>query len=308
MRVPVWYVLTSDGEREHRDLVLASAHVLRRVDPATTLGLALDERSAAAADRDGIRFSEIFEHVRLDNCSEHTPLARHRSIKLRLRLETKGDFCYVDSDTLAVRALDCWPKDVPDVGMVFDCIPGAPNRKGPSEYARAMFTKIGWPYPGDRYFNSGVSLWRDTASAHRFAEAWYRNWQTSTEAGVMQDQPALAQTDKELRSMVSVLPHMFNAQVNAWPGYARDAVFWHFFYTQKERGEIITIFDQLLQDVAHDRDLSWQKFDEARRRNYPWLKSKGFKWFLLAGNYGGAVAELPHTSSRLLKRVLGSRK
>ncbi len=308
MRVPVWYVLTSSGEREHRDLVLASAQVLRRVDPAATLGLALDRESLRAADRDGVRLGELFEHVRVDACDESTPVARNRSIKIRLRLETIGDFCYVDSDTLAVRALDCWPKHVTDVGMVFDCIPGSPRQKGPPASARAKFDKIGWPHPENRYFNGGVSLWRDTARAHHFAETWYRNWKTSAQAGVVQDQPALAQTDREMQSAVSVLSYVYNAQVNAWPGYARNAAIWHFFYTQKDKGRVVTIFDQLVHDVALDRELSWHKFDEARRRNYPWVKSKGFKWFFLTGNYGDALAEIPKASRRFLTRALGAHK
>ena len=304
MRLPIWYVLASNGEREHRDLVLASARVLRHVDPDCRIGLALDPESAEAATRDRVALSELFDEVRIDRSGEPSAMERSRSIKVRLRLETRGDFCYVDSDTLAVRPLDNFPVLATGVGMVPDFIPGYPRRLGPPESARAKYERIGWPFPVPRYFNGGVIVWLDRADAYTFAEAWHRNWRTSVAAGVPQDQPALGQTDRDLGGVVSHLPLAFNAQVSAWPGFARNAAIWHFFYSQADNGaDASSIFDVLLQDARHDRPLRLEQFDRARRRHFPWMRSQGFTAYATTGNYVDAAWELPSTVSRLLART-----
>lgn len=304
MRLPIWYVLASNGEREHRDLVLASARTLRHVDRACRLGLALDPESAESAVREGVSLGELFDEVRIDRSGEPSAMERSRSIKVRLRLETRGDFCYVDSDTLAVRPLNIFPTLATGVGMVPDFIPGYARRFGPPESARAKFERIGWPFPVPRYFNGGVIVWRDRADAYSLAETWYRNWRTSVAAGVPQDQPALGHSDRELGGVVSELPKAFNAQVRAWPGFARNAAIWHFFYSQADnQPDANSILDVLLQDVARDQPLRFDQFDRARRRNFPWVRSQGFTAYATTGNYFDAARELPSMALRLLART-----
>lgn len=304
MRLPLWYVLASDGEAEHRNLVLASVQVLRYVDPPCRVGLVLDRPSAEAAKRAGIRFSDYFDDIRIDDTAMESAIERSRSLKLRLRLETTGDFCYVDSDTLAVRPLTDFPKLKTGVGMVYDYIPGHPNKLGPPESAAIKFEKIGWPYPVPRYFNGGVIVWLDQADAYLFAETWYNNWQISVAAGVPQDQPALGHTDRLFKGLVSVLPSHFNAQINAWSGFAKDATIWHFFHSQTRKEEApVTILSLLLENVSSNRPLQLAAFDVAKRLNYPWVCSQGFLSHLRTGNYLPAAGEIPKSAARFLARI-----
>lgn len=304
MRLPIWYVLASDGERLHRDLAIISASVLRHVDARVEIGLLCDQQSADAADRDGLRLESFFDHVVRRQTTETTALERSRALKLRMRLELSGDLVYVDSDTLALGPLDDWPKVDASVMLAYDYHPGQRSHQGAPDGAILHLQKIGWPTPVPRYFNGGVIVWRDDDRAHQFASAWYENWQYSVNAGVSLDQPALAHTDRQLGSPVHVLPPMFNAQISAWAGFAPDARLWHFWLSQVSDPESpSSILEYLLHTYQQTGAIDVERFERCRANSFPWVRSQGFKQYWLTGNYGSALSELPRVASRFISRL-----
>lgn len=307
MRLPVWYVLASDGARLHRDMVIISARVLRHVDPACVVNLTCDRQSSDAAAASGVSLSSIFDRVEVREEPSISPMHRSRALKLRLRLELQGDFLYVDSDTLAVSSLDRFPSFTSSVMLAYDYLPGQRVHRGAPLGAAARFAQIGWPFPVPKFFNGGVSAWRDDAVAHRFAERWFENWRTSVAAGVPYDQPALAHSDRELGGVIGVLPPMCNAQVNAWPGFARQAVLWHFWHSQTQSADgPLSVLDQLIATFEKSGDVDFDLMDAARRSAFPWVRSLGLRPYLETGNYAAALREVPRTFERFLRRKLGA--
>lgn len=307
MRVPVWYVLASDGSPLHRHMAIISATVLRRIDPGCSINLLCDKQSADAASRCGVELTGTFDRVEIGDEANPSPMYRSRAMKLRLPLDIGGALLYVDSDTLAVAPLNDFPTLSSSVMFAFDYQPGQRVHRGAPGGATARFAQIGWPLPVPRYFNGGVSVWRDDAPARRFAERWFKNWSVSVEAGVPFDQPALAHTDRELGGVVGVLPAACNAQVSAWAGFARGAMIWHFWHSQVQSVDgPATVLEQLLETYATTAEVDFDVMDRARRSCFPWVRSQGMLPYLQTGNYGAAVRELPSVVSRLFRRGSGT--
>lgn len=307
MRFPLWYVLASEGESLHRDLAVISARVLRHVDPSAVIGIVCDQQSADAAVRDHVSLGSAFDHVVVRPSAESSAMQRSRSLKLRLRLEQTGDFVYVDSDTLALSPLNDWPDAHASVMFAFDYKPGHSAHSGAPDGAIKKLQQIGWPTPVPRYFNGGVAVWKDDAVAHRFATAWYDNWRFAVSAGVNLDQPALAHTDRELGGVVQPLPPRFNAQINAWAGFAPGAKLWHFWLSQvRDETGPASILEHLLSEYQRTGDVDFDRFQRCRARGFPWVKSQGFRPYWLTRNYSSAIAELPRSAARYASQLFKS--
>lgn len=295
-----WYVLASDGAPEHRDMCLVSAHALRHVDPSARIGLLCDPPSAAAAQQAGVPLRDVFDEVLVRDTGGSTAMLRSRELKLGLRGLVRGDICYLDSDTLFVEPIGEVPRLVTGVGMAFD---GWSHRRGAVDappFVEPGYTKIGWPFPPPRYFNGGVIFWRDNATAHRFATAWAEAWGVSVRAGIQLDQLALAHTDRELGGVIDALPNRYNAQINAWPGFACDATIWHFWQsTVPAREAPLSVFDSLIATFIRTGEFDVERFDRARKKHYPWVRSRGLRSYLYTRNYLEAVRELPQALGRL---------
>jgi len=296
-----WYVLASDGAREHRDMCLVSARALRHVDPSARIALLCDPQSTAAAETAGVALLDVFDEVLVRDTGGPTAMLRSRELKLGLRGFVAGDICYLDSDTLFVEPVREVPRGVSGVGMAFD---GWSHRRGTVEapsWVEPGYDRIGWPFPPPRYFNGGVIFWRDNAAAHRFAAAWSDAWGVSVSAGIQLDQLALAHADRELGGVIDALPHRYNAQVNCWPGFARDAAIWHFWQsTVPFREAPLSLLDALIATFERTGELDVERLDRARMKHYPWVRSRGVRSYFYTRNYLDAVLDLPQALGRLV--------
>ena len=298
-----WYVLASDGGSEHRNMCLVSARVLRHVDRAARIGLLCDPQSAEAAHGAGVRLADVFDEVEVRETGGSTPMLRSRELKLGLRGFVRGDICYLDSDTLLVEPIREMPRAVTGVGMAYD---GWWHLRGAVDappQVESMYAQIGWPFPPPRYFNGGVIFWRDNATAHQFAAAWAAAWAVSVRAGIPLDQMALAHTDRELGGVIDVLPHRYNAQVGVWPGAARNAAIWHFWHAMyHSHAEPVSLLDHLMVTLARTGTLDLERYDRARAKHYPWVRSRGLRSYVYTRNYLDAIRELPRAVARAVFR------
>jgi len=298
-----WYVLASDGGADHLNMCLVSALVLRHVDRTARIGLLCDPPSADAATRAGVRLADVFDEVEIRETGGATAMLRSRELKLSLRGVVRGDICYLDSDTLLVEPIREMPRAVTGVGMAYDGwwhLRGAVD--APPRVA-SLYAQIGWPFPPPRYFNGGVIFWRDNPKARQFADAWAAAWAVSVRAGVPLDQMALAHTDRELGGVIDVLPHRYNAQVGVWFGAARDAAIWHFWYAMYHSPtEPISLLDHLVETFSRTGTVDIERYERARAKQYPWVRSRGLRSYLLTRNYLDAMRELPRALVRAVFR------
>lgn len=156
---------------------------------------------------------------------------RSRHIKTTVRKVIKGDYLFIDTDTVICKPLT--PPDLPQ-GAVIAAVPDehlplSEHLYPPTNEVKRIFCE---DCSDSKYwFNSGVMYVRDTPEAHAFYQRWNENWTYSCfEKGNSQDQPALLKTDKEFGYVIEELPGIYNAQVAMSLKYFADAVILHWWH------------------------------------------------------------------------------
>ena len=251
MKTQLLYVLVSSQADVYLEQAYVSATSARLHHPEARIVLLTDRPTAdGLADRGalGKAFKALFsELVVADDIDPALPaMKRSRLLKTGMRGYIKGDFLYIDVDTLVARPLD----DIDAVGA-----PLAACRDLHSPFARHphrtatlhMCRKLGFDASGvQEYFNGGVMLVKDTPGNHRFFQAWRRNYLAGYAAGIKSDQPSLAQTIATEKIDVSLLKDEWNCEVQNGVRYLRDAYVVHYMVTNVGSGPQDALF--LLND------------------------------------------------------------
>lgn len=231
-RLQVVYCLTSQGRDIYEAMTRISLATARKCNQGAYISIICDERTYQDLKLAKSRLFYEADDVIPIATPAGEPEFRNRFLKTRLRLLVKGNFLFLDSDTVIRKPLTelC--------GIKAD-IAAAPNHSADSMSDQiwsedyAIFEKMQWPQPTSPYFNGGVVWYADTPATHLFAEIWHDNWLKNIRGtGRFRDQPALnhsLQTTPELN--VFCLDHRWNAQVKTPQGlaYASTANIWHIY-------------------------------------------------------------------------------
>lgn len=162
---------------------------------------------------------------------------RSRQIKTTVREVVKGDYIFIDTDTVVCKPLfndnETLGNDNENSGFIY-AVPDEhlilkEHLFPPTNEVKRIF---GENCSDSKYwFNSGVMFVRDTSEAHEFYKRWNENWTYSCfEKGNSQDQPALLKTDKEFGYVIKELSGIYNAQVAMSLKYFADAVILHWWH------------------------------------------------------------------------------
>lgn len=165
---------------------------------------------------------------------------RSRHIKTTVREIIKGDYLFIDTDTVITKSLDAilyenetLRYENENTGFIFavpdEHLPLSEHLFPPTDEVKRIFNE---DCSDSKYwFNSGVMFVRDTPEAHAFYKRWNENWTYSCfEKGNSQDQPALLKTDKEFGYVIQELPGICNAQVALSLKYFADAAILHWWH------------------------------------------------------------------------------
>lgn len=169
------------------------------------------------------------EVVALDTPKEYNGLQTSRYLKTTMRKWIKGNFLYLDGDTIICESLAEISDVVGEVSAVWDIhVPFSENINGP--YLSYKINKLGWHASiNNEHFNGGVLFVRDTPVAHDFFTMWNTLWQESLERGVSIDQPALSETNYRNQGVIKAIDGKWNCQVNYGTHFLHTAAVLHYF-------------------------------------------------------------------------------
>lgn len=230
MQTKIVYTLISDSSDYYLEQALISVFSLRKHNPEATVELVVDKDTAATLIEKRSKIKEyVTSVIEIDVPIEYDKKSRSRFLKTNLRQLVKGDYLFIDCDTVICGKLDEIDAFDGDLAAVSDINGPLPlvNMDGIKRCEVIGFHGL----EGQPYFNSGVMLVRDTSLTHQFYEQWFTNWKKSTSKGVTFDQPALCQTNVELGKPMKELPGIWNCQFKYRQGYAllSDALIMHYF-------------------------------------------------------------------------------
>jgi hypothetical protein len=263
------YVLTSNGKDIHADMNLISLRTLRYSNP--------DAKIVLVCDHETVQSLEKYNHIILKEADEivsvHTPSQpasfRNRFVKTSLREHLSGDFLYLDADTV-IRG------DLTEIFNIKSSFAAAPNHSGSGDPAEIPsdetenFKLLGWELPKYYYVNGGVLFFADAPDTYSFCQIWHKKWLASAEKrGSFRDQPSLNSAIADSGVSFSWLPHRFNAQVDARPIYAPDAVIWH-LYGSNGGLHTKTVFGQYIDGLQKGENITYRQIEYLCNRQHPW--------------------------------------
>lgn len=218
MKIKIVYALVSDASDFYLEQALLSVYSLRFHNPLAIVELVVDQftETTIVDKREEIK-KYITNLVKIDVPAEFNKVQRSRYLKTNLRKFIKGDYLFIDCDTVICGRLDEIDTFEGEIGMVAD-INGNLLLKDLSVIERCH--QAGFMDVKDKpYFNSGVIFSRDTESSHGLYKEWYKLWQFSNENGVSYDQPALCQANQNLNYPIQELSGVWNCQFKYSNGY-----------------------------------------------------------------------------------------
>ena len=190
------------------------------VDPDTYVNMHGCYRAKAMALTDDTLMVKVPE--------EYTCTARSRWMKTTLRKHVKGDYLFLDADTIVCGSLEELDKQEGDVAMVLD----AHQRLSENCRRKVILQRVaevaGREITTDKYYNTGVMLVKDTEPSHLLYDEWNKWWKTGMEKGLVTDQPSFAVAQQKY-DIVRQLDDIYHCQVKNSIKYLAEAVVIHFF-------------------------------------------------------------------------------
>lgn len=231
MKTKLVYVLTCAPEATYIEQALMAVFSARHWNPDAHIVLMVDNKTdALLTGKRGEILNYISEKIVVPFEDESlTPMYRSRWIKTQVRQLIKGDFLFVDSDTICQRPLS----DIDN----FDCEVGAvlESHLPVSEFCDALHRSaqnaneiIGVDIDAEKlYYSSGVLLVKDTRKTHKLYELWHRYWKEGNDIGLKIDQPSLAKANRETGHIIQQIPDSYNCILFTRPPFVREAHILH---------------------------------------------------------------------------------
>ncbi len=231
MKTKIVYILTSCENDYFLEQLILSLFSLRLYNPHTHVVLITDQETAKTlkGDRSSI-FEYLDEHIIIEIPKEFNQIQRSRFIKTSMRQNVKGDFLYIDSDTIICDDLSSIDKIEDDIAGVAD-MHYSQIIDHPCTMFDEWFSVLNLKLPENySYTNGGFLYVKDNDVCHTFFEKWHTYWKESVKKGLVLDQPALAKTNLEMGRIIHDLDGIWNCQIpgNCLP-YFSDAKIIHYF-------------------------------------------------------------------------------
>lgn len=230
------YVLVANEKNLYLEEMWVSIFSLRRHHPEATVKVLVDMETKEYLSRFPQLTSMIDETVVVQTPAGYNAKQRSRQIKTTIRNVLKGDYIFIDTDTVICKPLD---GIVEDIRELKDFRGIAAVREGHATMKDTLFPPTGTV---KRIFdidisqsplmtNSGVMFVADIPFTHEFYKRWNENWKRSCfEKGNSQDQPSLYATDCQYGYVIRELSGIYNAQVAMSLKYYADAVILHWWH------------------------------------------------------------------------------
>ena len=232
MNTQIVYVLVSSEKDVFLEELWVSVWSLRQYEPYATVNIIVDEPTAKRVKANVELMALITNVVVADVPENYTPKERSREIKTRIRKLIKGDFFYIDTDTVICKPL----ADIDNCEYDVAGIPDSNVFLKDNPFAGGMIGSVKEIFGSDvsnceYLINGGVIYAKDNEVAHELFRRWNKNWTYSCfEKGNSQDQPALWQSDHEMGNVIKLLPDVYNSQVAMSLQYFADAAIVHFLH------------------------------------------------------------------------------
>ena len=233
MKTKVVYSIVSNSDDCYLEQLLISTYSIKLYNNNVKIILVIDEQSNEGLIGDRFNALKYVDEKIVVKTPELRKKSRSRWLKTSIRQLVKGDYLFIDTDTI----ITCDISDIDSVnvkiGAVLDRhLPLDKNQRG--KFIKEQCINAGWlPEEKDNlYFNSGVMLVRDCEEAYQIYKQWHEIWKSSYHHGIDIDQPALGLANRKVGYAIQELDGTWNCQVlGNGLRYLYDAKIIHYYNT-----------------------------------------------------------------------------
>lgn len=222
------YVLVGSKKGFYCEQTLVSMASLKRIEPTSFITLLVDKQTDLEfkIELENIR-KYVNEYIIVPVEDNTLPVAKSRYIKTSMRKYVKGDFLYVDADTVwnALIEKRDFTHDIMGVLDGHCLLAEHPLKKGIEE----DFKKVGYNPEVERYVNGGVLFSKDSDVSRKFFDLWHETWRKTSASGSFIDMPSLNYAIKQIGDSFALLPDTYNVQISRSWEYFPHAKLIHFF-------------------------------------------------------------------------------
>ena len=266
MKTKILYALVSS----HDDVYLEQAHIsicsAKYQMPDCHVVLLVDEKTDSLMDDNRRKIlKNVDEYVVISIDENVNAQQRSRLVKCGARNYVKGDFLYIDTDTIIAQPLyeiDDVPYSVAATRDSHCAFSENPYR----EMDIALSNAIGFSVEKEpMFFNGGVIFAKDDEIAHQFYNMWQDEWKAGRKYGVTKDQPALQKANSQLGHVVKQIDDVWNVEFIHGMHYMKDAKIVHYLATNAKGGvqpyilKSTSAYDLLKEDLDNINDEFYMK-------------------------------------------------
>lgn len=214
MKTKIVYVLVSQESDYYYEMLLLSHYSLRLYhskDDAEVVLVMDTDTHERLVNKKAFILDDVTPIV-VSVPEEHTVMQSSRYIKTRLRQIVKGDFLYLDSDTIICGSLADIDKIEAEMAMIAD---GNSTTGQVGSHSLDLCEKAGFSHmEGQPYYNGGVMYVKDTPLSFALFDTWHRYWCSSVIRGSSYDQPALCMANIDCDYLIQKIPDIYNWQIS----------------------------------------------------------------------------------------------
>lgn len=261
MKTKIVYVVVSSPSDIYLEQAWASLWSLKYYNPDAHVTFVTDDDTLSGIKEDKNRsgiLSYVDEFVSIPFNTAVSGKERSRVLKTTLRERVKGDFLFIDTDTIITDSLAEIDNLQCHIGMVYDLhckLSDFPFKELIKREFRYLFGKK--LNEDTEQYNSGVIFSKDDTIAHDFYNKWHENWKESKQLTDYRDQPSLLKTCDEIRNVVEPLSGIYNCQIIYTISYLHHAKIIHFFNNVWKKSYISPFLElEFFLDIKRNGQLS----------------------------------------------------
>ena len=251
----ICYILVDNERLFYYNQLLISIASLRKRNPHLPVIVLLDEETKQILPQKNPEFERWhISSMTISVPKEYEQKARSRFIKTSVRQYVRGDYLYIDTDTVIAAT---FPVNISnkDLSLTLDWNDGRITNEEFSTLKKT-YDKCGYELNSDSImYNSGVIWAKDNAIVCRFYQKWHYEWKQCYSRGILLDQPSLNHVNSVLYPLISELPCVWNVQVSCVQAlrFLNNAIIIHYY------------------------NVSWERMRAIYSLSNPEIQSKGYK-------------------------------
>ena len=225
------YVLISNVNDLYFEQALISIYSLKLKNPSAKVILLCDKDTQESLNINNR--NEILKYLTeikgISIPKDLTQKQKSRWLKTSMRKYIKGNFLFIDCDTIITDKLEDNIEVPSCISAVYDSHTTLyENAFRKDLIKRGLKININLEHEKE-YFNSGVLYVKDTPEAYSFFELWHKNWIEGLSKGVDFDQPTLAKTNIQMNHIITKLNDCYNCQIYNGAAFLSNAKVIHYF-------------------------------------------------------------------------------